>query len=189
VVHKPGSSISPSIRLDVCFSSPALVTQKGLRGSSRHFKNRVMKKKQKAKPAKEKPPKPRLKWQKGAYSRDQQVRIDQPYQFMLLCKLVGVPPMKMLNDFMTNIGGDSFNRTKNGECRSKAADYFIQCGYGQDFYSEPDIRQMLRELDTMGGLWPEGDKWKIIKRHAKWRDYYQDNYWFKKWYRKPRRKL
>jgi hypothetical protein len=152
----------------------------------------MKKKKQKTTPAKKEQPttsKPRMKWQKGAYDRNQEVRLDQPYQFMLLCKLVGVPPMRMINDFMTNLGGDSSNRAKNEGCRSTAVEYFIQCGYGQDYYSQPDIRQILRELDTMGGLWPVGDKWKIIKRHAKWRDYYQDNYWFKKWYRKTRRKL
>jgi hypothetical protein len=154
-----------------------------------------MKQRQKAKPTKEKPAtekpgKPRKKWKgpKSAYKRIQEVKFVQPYQFMLLCKLMQVPPMQILHDFMTNVSGDNFNRAGEEGCRSKAVEYFIQCGYGQDFYTEQDIRQIVRELDAMGSLWPETGKTKIIQLHAKWSDKYQDDYWFKKWRNKLRRK-
>ena len=131
--------------------------------------------------------KPRLKWQKDDYSRTQEVRLDQPYQFLLLCKLVGTPPVRILDDFMINLSGDSFKRATDEHRRNKAVEYFIQCGYGQEFYTEQEIRQLLKELDTIGSLWPDGAKMKLIDRHAKWRNQYQ-HYWFNKWYRKLRRK-
>jgi len=123
----------------------------------------------------------------SVYDRTRQVTLDQPVQFMLLCKLFQVPPMKMLDDFMTNTGGDSFKRSPDEACRTRAVDYFIRCGYGQDHYTEADIRQMFTELHAIGSLWPETAKEKLIDRHAKWRKMYH-RHWFKKWYKKPRRK-
>jgi hypothetical protein len=41
---------------------------------------------------KKKPVKPVEKPKPGPYSREQDIRLDLPYQFMLLCKLVQVPP-------------------------------------------------------------------------------------------------
>jgi hypothetical protein len=108
-------------------------------------------------------------------------------QFLLLCKLVQVPPEKMLRDFMTNVGCDSWNRSSNEAQRTTATAYFMECGYGQDFYTPEDLRQIIWELDAIGGLWPQGAKMELIDLQAKWRDKYQE-YWFKKWYRKIRRK-
>jgi hypothetical protein len=124
----------------------------------------------------------------SVYDREQMIRLDQPMQFMLLCKLLQVPPMKILDDFMINVGGDSFKRSTDDQCRVKAVDYFLQCGYGKDYYNDQDIRKMFDELHAIGSLWPETDEEKIIDMHAKWREkYYQ--YWFKKYWRKIRRKM
>ena len=131
--------------------------------------------------------KPKHKWQTGNYSRVQEVRLMQPYQFLLLCKLVETPPMKMIKEFMTHVSGDGSERAQDEGCRTKAIDYFIQCGYGQGFYTESELRQLLKDLDAIGSLWPDDASMKLIERHAKWRDKYHD-YWFKKWYRKTRRK-
>ncbi|HSC36937.1 MAG TPA: hypothetical protein VLD19_03660, partial [Chitinophagaceae bacterium] len=87
----------------------------------------------------------------------------------------------------TNVSGDGWNRATNEECRNTAVEYFIRCGYGQDFYTEQEMRQLLKDLDAIGSLWPNNAGRKLIDRHAKWRNKYQD-YWFKKWYRKLRRK-
>jgi len=96
--------------------------------------------------------------------------------------------MKILDDFMINLSGDSFKRSGDELRRTKAVDYFIQCGYGQEFYTEQDLRQLLKELDAIGSLWPGNAEMKLIDLHANWRNTYQD-YWFNKWFRKPRRKL
>ncbi|MBS1598418.1 MAG: hypothetical protein JST75_09330 [Bacteroidetes bacterium] len=122
------------------------------------------------------------------YDRVQQVRLDQPIQFMLICKLLQTEPMKILHDFMVNSSGDSWRRSDDDEQRSKAVEYFIQCGYGQHYYSEQDIRRMFEELHAIGSLWPETDEESVIDMHAKWREkYYQ--YWFNKWNGKIRRKM
>lgn len=127
------------------------------------------------------PPKP------GPYSRMLEFKCHLPVQFLLLCKLVQVPPEDMLHDFMTNLGHDSWNRSSNEARRTTATAYFMQCGYGQDFYTPEDLQQIFRELDAIGSLWPERAKMKLIDLHAKWRNKYY-KYWFRKWYFRVRRK-
>jgi len=128
------------------------------------------------------------KWAgEGPYRRTQEMRFTIPVQFLRLCKLMDVPPVDVLHEFMVNTGCESFNRKPDDAIREKAIDYFIQCGYGQDFYTEADIRKMFKELDAIGMLWPSNAKMKLIDRHAKWRNRYY-KYWFRKWHNKIRRK-
>lgn len=127
-----------------------------------------------------------MKQKQTVYDRVQMVRLDLPLQFMMLCQLLQVPPMKILDQFMIDVGGDSHRKSADPECRVKAVEYFVQCGYGKD-YSEQEIRKMLDELHAVGSLWPETDEEKMIDMHAAWREkYYQ--YWFEKWHGKIRRK-
>jgi len=147
-----------------------------------------MKQQQKTKqPPKKREPEPRYKWEKGAYCRSQEIRFTLPWQFLYLCKLTGVTPYEMLDQFMNNLGHESWKRHPNDGVRQAAIDYFMQCGYGQDFYSPEELRSMFKELDAIGSLWPRSGKMKLIDRHAKWRNKYPD-YWFKKWYYQVRRK-
>jgi len=147
-----------------------------------------MKQKQKAKqPAKKTAHPSRYKWDKGEYARDQDIKIIFPWQFLYLCKLTGVTPDEVLDHFMNDLGQESWKRNKNEGVRVAAIEYFIQCGYGQGFYSESEIRQMFKELDAIGMLWPDKGSSKLIDRHARWRNKYYDH-WFKQWYYKIRKK-
>ncbi len=132
-------------------------------------------------------PKPDHKWEKDGYQRDQTIKFMLPCQFLYLCKLAGVKPDEVLHHFMDDLGQESWKRSENPGVRQTLIEYFILRGWGQDFYSETDIRKMFAELDAIGSLWPENAKMKQIDRHAKWRDKYH-RYWFKKWYYKVRRK-
>jgi hypothetical protein len=148
-----------------------------------------MSQKQKAKrPPKKKPTlEARYKWDKDEYARDQTLRLILPWQFLFMCKLTGVTPDEVLDRFMNDLGQESWKRRANDGVRQALVDYFVLCEYGQKWYSEQEIRQMFRELDAIGSLWPENAGMKLIRRHASWKQKYQD-FWFKKWYRKLRRK-
>jgi hypothetical protein len=147
-----------------------------------------MKSKQKTKQvSKRRPPTPRYKWEKGEYRRFQDIMMNFPWQFLFVCKLSEVTPYEMLNQFMNDLGQDSGKRSDNDMVRGAAIEYFIQRGYGQNFYSEQDIRKMFKELDAIGSLWPKDGDMKVVDMHADWRDKYQD-YWFKKWYYRIRKK-
>ena len=151
-----------------------------------------MRKKHKTKQKTKQPPQKgvipsRHKWDTGSYQRDQEILI-LPWQFLYLCKLTEVTPHEVLDRFMNDLGQESWKRRENAGVRQALVEYFTLCGYGQKWYTEPEIRQVFRELDAMGSLWPQDAKMKLIDLHAKWRNKYQQ-YWFKKWYRKPRRKL
>ncbi|ANI90689.1 hypothetical protein A9P82_08460 [Arachidicoccus ginsenosidimutans] len=110
-----------------------------------------------------------------------------PYSFLLIAKLVNVPPDDLVTDFMDNLSCGSWKREGRDKAKEKLVDYFIAHGYGQDYYTEDDIRTMFKELDAIGVSWPDEGNSKMIDLYAKWRNKHY-NYWFKKWWRKIRRK-
>lgn len=127
---------------------------------------------------------PRLKWQTGAYRRDADFRFLLPYQFLLLCKLAETPPETILNDFMANLACGSPGTRGSAAAQQALTEYFVQCGYGQARYSIADIRQIFREMDAMGMLFPKDASDKMLALHSRWRGKYQ-RYWFRKWRNKP----
>ncbi len=133
-------------------------------------------------------PKPILKWQTGEYDRQAEYKFYLPYQFLLVCKLMNVPPETVLINFMDTIDCGSWKREGGEIQRQLLIEYFIACGYGKEYYTEQDIRKSFEELDAIGKLWPKDAKMKLIDLHAKWRDKYH-TYWFKKWFSKSRRKI
>jgi len=54
--------------------------------------------------------------------------------------------------------------------------------------SEDDIREIFKEMDALGLLFPKEGKSSLVDKYASWRDKHY-KYWFKKWFWKPRRKL
>ena len=132
-------------------------------------------------------PKPELKWQTGDFAKLQEFRFHLPYSFLMLCKLWDKTPCELLSDFMDNLSCGSWKRDGRDKAKLNLQNYAIGMGYGQQHYSEEDIRQMFTELDAIGMLWPTNAKEKMITFHANWRDKYY-NWWFKKWNRRYRRK-
>lgn len=123
---------------------------------------------------------PRLKWQTGAYRRDADFSFFLPYQFLLLCKLTETQPRTLLNDFMTHLACGSPGEVPCETAKQTLIEYFIQRGYGQRRYSKNDIRQIFREMDAIGMLFPADASEKMLDLHSRWRDKYQ-SYWFRKW--------
>ena len=133
-------------------------------------------------------PKPGKKWQTGDYDRYPHYEFILPYQFLLLCRLLDITPEGVINDFMENLSCGSWRREGRDKAKEHLINNFIELGYGQDIYTEEDIRQMFKEMDALGLLFPKNSKGKMIDHYAKWRDKHH-NHWFKQWFRKPRRKL
>jgi hypothetical protein len=115
------------------------------------------------------------------YSTHQEFDMILPYQFLLICRLLQVPPQQVLYQFMANLGQESY--ANGDEPKLNAMDYFLSCGYGQDRYTGDEVEQMFRELNNIGSLWPKDGKMKLIDLHNKWRNMYQ-GHWYKKWFRK-----
>jgi hypothetical protein len=96
-----------------------------------------------------------------------------------------IEPHKVIHDFLCNVGMEGYGL---GEVqRAKAMEYFVSCGYGQNYYTEEDIRSILKEMESIGTLFPTNSKMKLIDLHAKWRNKYY-KYWYRKWFFKVRRK-
>ena len=133
-------------------------------------------------------PQPALKWQTGEYDRDAAFKFVLPYQFLLLCRLVDKTPEDIIRDFADNLSCGSWKREGRDQAKEHLVNYFIAHGYGQHHYSEEDIRQMFKEMDALGSLFPTKGKMKMIDLYADWRDKHH-TYFFKKWFKKPRRKL
>ena len=132
--------------------------------------------------------KPDRKWQTGEYERFAKFKLSLPYQFLLLCKLMGITPRQVIIDFLDSLDCGSWKREGRDQAKEKLIDYFIELGYGKDYYIPEDIRGIFKEMDSIGRLFPNNGKMKLVDLHAKWRDKYH-NYWFKKWFRKIRRKV
>ena len=107
-----------------------------------------------------------------------------PLQFVYLCKLTDVHPHTVIYDFMKNVAMK--NRDMEEHQRFQAMEYFIKCGYGQQHYTEQEIRRIMKEMEALSSLFPDGCHTSFIDVHTAWRDKYHD-YWFEKWYSKPRR--
>ena len=133
-------------------------------------------------------PKPALKWQTGAYDRYAEYRFILPYPFLLLCRLMDITPQKVLTDFMDNLSCGSWERRGRDQAKEHLINYFIAHGYGQHHYTEEDIRQIFKEMDALGALFPVNGKRKMIDLYTKWRSKHHA-YWFKKWFKKPERRL
>jgi hypothetical protein len=169
------TALLPLLKLDFSFHNQKLFSMKQVATVSP--KNKPRKKS-----------KPDLKWQTDDYERHAEFRFTLPYQFLLLCKLMDITPEQVLTDFMDNLSCGSWKREGRDKAKEKLIEYFIEHGYGQQHYTVEDIREMFREMNALGLLWPNDAKMKLIDLYAKWREEYQ-TYWFKKWFRKPRRKL
>ena len=133
-------------------------------------------------------PQPLLKWQTGDYERHAKFKFFLPYQFLLLCRLVDKTPEDIILDFADNLSCGSWKREGRDQAKEHLINYFIAHEYGQHHYSEEDIRQMFKEMDALGSLFPTNAKMKLIDLYADWRDKHH-TYFFKKWLKKPGRKL
>lgn len=127
-------------------------------------------------------------WQKGEYSRHAEFDFILPRQFLMVCKLMEVTPREVIGDFIDNLSCGTWNREGRDHAKAKLIEYFVAHGYGQQYYSEEDIRIIFKEMDAMGSVWPNNSKIKLVNLTVRWRKKYQ-TYWFKQWHGKPRRKI
>ncbi len=128
-------------------------------------------------------PRPELKWQTGDYERHAEFKFVLPYPFLLLCRLVDKTPEDIIRDFADNLSCGSWKREGKGLAKEHLINYFVEYGYGQHHYSSEDIRQMFKEMDALGSLFPTNGNMKLIDLYVNWRNKYF-TYFFKKWFRK-----
>jgi hypothetical protein len=124
------------------------------------------------------------------YSRNLLYYTNLPYQFLMLSKLFKIEPQYIITDFLQNSGLEAWPTIGGGSnelARQKAIEYIVACGYGQDFYTAEEIKQMMNELNFINSLNPKKASEKMKDLHWKWRNKYW-KFWFKKWYYKIRRK-
>ncbi len=69
--------------------------------------------------------------------------------------------------------------------KEKLIEYFLEHGYGQDYYPPEDLQEIFKEMDAVGLLFPSNDS-NRIDVYADWREKH-DRYWFKKWFNRYRR--
>jgi hypothetical protein len=132
--------------------------------------------------------KPDLPWQVGKYARFITERHHIPYQLLLMCKLLDIPPMELVSDFFHNAALASWDREGKEDAREKVVEYLIACGYGRKHYSETDIRLIFKEADAQGMLWPKNASRNVQDICVAWREKYH-THWFEQWFWKSSRKL
>lgn len=117
------------------------------------------------------------------------VSLLMPANFLLLCRLLDLDASKVLHDFMNNVSVT--NCSKEEAQRKTAKEYFLSCGYGQDYYNTEDIEQMFKELDALRLVWPQFPprevNTELLDLSSEFRDKIQ-RHWYNKWFNKIRRK-
>ena len=186
LIWSQGLSPSESINTNLVFCTCWLALQYII-----HFFKRITVKRTSTIPDKKstvKKTEPKLKWQTGDYDRYAQYSFMLPYPFLLLCRLMDITPEEVIRDFTDNLSCGSWKRQGRDQAKAHLINYFIEHGYGQQYYSEENIREIFKEMDALGLLFPTNGKRKIVDLYAKWRDKHH-SHWFKQWFKKPRRKL
>jgi hypothetical protein len=83
--------------------------------------------------------------------------------------MINIPPLQLLLDFMDNPSCGSGKREGRDKAKEKLIEYFLEHGYGQDYYTPEDLRTLFREMDAVGLLFPRNDS-EMIDTYAKWRE-------------------
>lgn len=109
-------------------------------------------------------------------------------QFQLLCKVLHITPEDLIQDFINNISCGSWKRQGRDEAKAHLLEYFIAQGYGRQQYSQEEVRELFKELDALGLLFPVGGTNEAISQYSKWRKEYH-RYLLKKWKREPKKKI
>jgi hypothetical protein len=65
-------------------------------------------------------------------------------------------------------------------------EYILLLGYGKKHYTEENMMQMIKELDTMGLLFPKKGEDKILDSYVVFREHFY-KHWFNHWYYQCRR--
>jgi hypothetical protein len=86
---------------------------------------------------------------------------------------------------MENLSCGSWNRHGRDQAKEKLIEYFLEHGYGQNYYSPEDLCQIFKEMDAVGLLFPSDDS-DMIDIYALWREKHY-KFWFKMWFGKYRR--
>lgn len=122
-------------------------------------------------------------------TKGEDMRILIPANFLMLCKLFDLDTRAVLLDFLENVS--VANCSKSDAQRKTAKEYFLSCGYGQDYYTKEDIEQMFIELDAMRLVWPQFPPREVdtelLDLSSEFRDKIQ-RHWYNKWVNKIRRK-
>jgi hypothetical protein len=126
-----------------------------------------------------------MPWETGIFSRSQQLDHEFPLSFLLLCKLMDVTPKQLIADFADNLACGSWKREGRDAVKEKLIEYFLAHDYGQQHYSQQEIREIFKDMEAVGRLFPTGDA-NMAERYGQWRDEYF-KYWFNKWYHRDRR--
>ncbi|NCU03521.1 MAG: hypothetical protein GXC73_05990, partial [Chitinophagaceae bacterium] len=80
--------------------------------------------------------------------------------------LVDEEPEKLIIDFMDNLSCSSWKREGRDEAKEHLINYFIAHGYGQQHYTEEDLRLMLKEMDAVGMLFPKNSNNKLLDAYC-----------------------
>jgi hypothetical protein len=101
-----------------------------------------------------------------------------PIQFLELCKMLEVTPVKVINDLVWNIA--SRVTFKDAIVKQQATEYFVNQGYGRQYYTPDEIRQMLTELGIVVGLRPDVQPGLQLNEYSNMRDTFI-KVWVNKW--------
>jgi len=124
------------------------------------------------------------------FAREQVVRLSTPFPLWNLCKLLEVTPIQIVDDLFKNIGSPvKFGSFGETTANQEATEFFLRQGYGREYYTKDEVRQMIAELGIVEGIIPPFDSSydKIFNDYIRMRDVYL-RVWKSKWEDQKKRK-
>ena len=126
---------------------------------------------------------PVIKRQTGDFQQTQSLKLDLPLQLLMLCKVINVTPQQLITDFIDNLSFGTWKREGRERARELLKDYFLEHGYGQEVFSQDELRSIFQELDAISLLFPKDAEPEVLSAYSSWRQAYQ-GYWLEKWLHK-----
>lgn len=86
------------------------------------------------------------------YAQEQNIQLTLPLHVVHLCKMLEVSPKEIILDLIYSIGKSC--KKANGDFEEAATEYFLEKGYGQELFTERQIRQMMVGLIALEIVFP-----------------------------------
>jgi hypothetical protein len=103
-----------------------------------------------------------------------------PFQFVLLCRLLGITPEKMLTEFAEHVAMTTWKNQNSENQRKLLREYISEMKYGCERFSVAELKELLQHLSVFSSINLADAPVSLLEVHETWRDQYL-KHWFQYW--------
>jgi hypothetical protein len=103
-----------------------------------------------------------------------------PFQFVLLCRLLGIAPETMLTEFAEHVAMTTWKNQNSENQRKLLREYISEMKYGCERFSAAELKELLQHLSVFSSINLTNAPVRLLEVHETWRDQYL-KHWFHYW--------